>query len=39
MAFQQQKPGFWKRMEGAAKWITAPKQLLTGVGFALGGTL
>ena len=39
MAFQQQKPGFWKRMEGAAKWITDPKQILTGVGFALGGPL
>ena len=39
MAFQQQKPGFWKRMEGAAKWITAPKQILTGVGFALDGPL
>ena len=29
--------GFWDKMEGAAKWITDPKQLLTGVGFALGG--
>ena len=36
MAFQQQKPGFLKK---AAQWITDPKQILTGVGFALGGPL